>query len=90
MPVRQRDAARAAATHPAAAEDPIARAAESATEIADVATLVPPEVRERMVREAAYYRAERRGFAAGHELEDWLSAEADIDRLLALETRIAS
>ena len=28
---------------------------------------------------AAYYRAERRGFAPGHEVEDWLAAEAEID-----------
>lgn len=29
---------------------------------------------------AAYYRAERRGFAPGRELEDWLEAERDLDR----------
>jgi Protein of unknown function (DUF2934) len=28
------------------------------------------------IRVAAYYLAERRGFASGHELEDWLAAEA--------------
>lgn len=38
--------------------------------------------RELMVCEAAYYRAERRGFAAGHELEDWLAAESEIDAFL--------
>ena len=27
----------------------------------------------------AYFRAERRGFAAGHELEDWVAAEAAVD-----------
>ncbi len=31
-----------------------------------------------MIAEAAYYRAQRRGFAPGHELEDWLEAEAQI------------
>lgn len=41
------------------------------------------EVREAMIREAAYYLAERRGFAPGHELDDWLAAEAAIDRDLA-------
>lgn len=35
-------------------------------------------VQRRMVAEAAYYRAEHRGFEPGHELEDWLAAEADI------------
>jgi len=29
-----------------------------------------------MISEGAYLRAERRGFAPGHETEDWLAAEA--------------
>lgn len=41
--------------------------------------VVDPQVREVMVAEAAYYCAERRGFAPGHELEDWLEAEAQIE-----------
>ncbi len=35
-----------------------------------------------MIAEAAYLRAERRGFAPGHEHEDWLAAEAEVDGLL--------
>ncbi|MDR3419433.1 MAG: DUF2934 domain-containing protein [Nevskia sp.] len=35
--------------------------------------------REAMVATAAYLRAQKRGFAPGHELEDWLAAEAAID-----------
>ena len=35
-----------------------------------------PATREEWVRVAAYYRAERRGFAPGHDLEDWFAAEA--------------
>ncbi len=35
--------------------------------------------RDRKIAEAAYYRAEARGFAAGHEMEDWLEAESEID-----------
>jgi len=31
-----------------------------------------------MVSEAAYYRAEKRGFAAGQEMKDWIAAEAEI------------
>ena len=34
-----------------------------------------------MVAEAAYYRAEKRGFAPGLDLEDWLAAEKEIDAL---------
>ena len=37
--------------------------------------------RLRMIAEAAYFRAERRGFAPGGEAEDWLTAEAEIDVL---------
>ncbi|MCF8200085.1 MAG: DUF2934 domain-containing protein [Sulfuritalea sp.] len=45
--------------------------------------LVPPEQRRFYVEVAAYHIAERRGFAAGDPLEDWVQAEAEIDRLLA-------
>jgi hypothetical protein len=34
---------------------------------------------------AAYLRAERRGFAPGHELDDWLAAEREVDQRLAGE-----
>ena len=36
--------------------------------------------RRRLIEESAYYRAERRGFEPGHEEEDWLEAEKDVDR----------
>jgi len=41
--------------------------------------------REAMIREAAYFRAERRGFASGHEADDWAAAEREIDSQLAEE-----
>jgi len=31
-----------------------------------------------MIAQAAYYRAEKRGFRPGEQLDDWLAAEADI------------
>lgn len=34
---------------------------------------------QRMIQEAAYYRAERRGFGCGDEVNDWLEAEAEIN-----------
>jgi hypothetical protein len=37
------------------------------------------ESREARIAECAYWRAERRGFAPGHELEDWLQAEREVD-----------
>ena len=36
-----------------------------------------------MIAEAAYLRAERRGFTAGREEEDWLAAEKEVDALLS-------
>jgi len=38
-----------------------------------------------MIAKAAYFRAEQRRFAAGHELEDWLAAEAEIEALMRAE-----
>ena len=43
---------------------------------------VDPELRHEMVATAAYYLAEQRGFAPGHELEDWYRAQAAIDKEL--------
>lgn len=37
------------------------------------------DVREQSIALDAYYRAERRGFAPGSELTDWLEAEAEFD-----------
>jgi len=36
--------------------------------------------REQMIATMAYLRAEQRGFVPGHEQEDWLQAEAEVDR----------
>lgn len=41
------------------------------------------ESREARIAEAAYWRAERRGFTAGQELDDWLAAEREVDEDLA-------
>ena len=41
------------------------------------------DLRRQMVAAAAYFLAERRGFAAGHDLEDWLAAEATVDSRLS-------
>ena len=40
------------------------------------------EERQRLVERAAYFRAERRGFAPGFELEDWVQAEVEVLRLI--------
>jgi hypothetical protein len=37
-----------------------------------------PGERHRLIAEAAYYRAERRGFRDGDPVADWLEAEAEL------------
>ncbi|MFA7271069.1 MAG: DUF2934 domain-containing protein [Sterolibacterium sp.] len=44
---------------------------------------VTSEQRYHYVEVAAYYIAEKRGFDAGSNDEDWAQAELEIDRLLA-------
>jgi hypothetical protein len=41
---------------------------------------VDPQSRHRLISEAAYRRFAQRGYAGGSELEDWLQAEAEVDR----------
>jgi DUF2934 family protein len=43
-----------------------------------------PAERQRMIAEAAYFRAARRGFRAGHAMEDWLDAEREINAACGL------
>lgn len=46
--------------------------------------LAGPEARHGMIAQAAYFRAQRRGFEPGRELEDWLTAEAEVEAMLAV------
>lgn len=45
--------------------------------------------RRRMIEMEAYRRAESRNFAAGHALDDWLAAEAEVDARLAYARKLA-
>ena len=40
---------------------------------------VDPQQRGTLIARAAYFRAQQRGFEPGHELSDWLAAEAEVD-----------
>jgi Protein of unknown function (DUF2934) len=42
------------------------------------------DLRHRLIAETAYRLAQSRGFGPGHEVEDWLSAEAQVDTALTL------
>lgn len=60
---------------------------KSRTPAATVDSKIDTEKRHALIAEAAYLRAERRGFAPGHEVEDWVAAEAEIDLALTVSTK---
>jgi len=87
MPVQPSSSPRPARREPR--KSPRARRATETSETSAATTtttpsLLEPERRRHMIAEAAYYRAQRRGFAPGFEVEDWLAAEAEIDTALTL------
>jgi hypothetical protein len=61
---------------------------ESAPSVTGVPASIDPDVRRQLVAAEAYFRAERRGFAAGNELDDWVAAEAAVDMRLQ-QTQVA-
>jgi hypothetical protein len=63
---------------PPAADDPTSDGVDTAP----AAAAIDPEVRRQLVAKEAYYLAERRGFSAGGEVEDWVTAEAMVDSRL--------
>ena len=58
-----------------AARKPRSRASVPAAESAT-------DLRRQMIAEAAYLRAEQRGFGSGDPLDDWLAAEREVDTQL--------
>jgi hypothetical protein len=50
-------------------------------------TEVSNEAKYKLIAEAAYFRSEKRSFAPGYELEDWLEAEAELETRLRESAR---
>jgi hypothetical protein len=48
------------------------------TEPTSTEQAVHPDEITQMIAQCAYYIAERRGFEPGHEVDDWLAAEAQV------------
>jgi hypothetical protein len=44
--------------------------------------VVDPELRHRMISEAAYALYAQRGYVDGYDVDDWLAAEAEVDHVL--------
>ena len=82
MATRRTDEIRAAAGTRARSAQP--KATRTAKVTSPPRAAVAADDRRAMIAEAAYLRAEGRGFAPGHETEDWLAAEVEVDALLKL------
>jgi hypothetical protein len=78
--IRKKTTSRKATTAaPELTESSVISVLESRQTTTAVSTSIDPDVRCQLVAAEAYFLAERRGFAAGHELEDWIAAEAAVD-----------
>ena len=88
MPSRQRTRTSRSASLPPVAEVGDGSIPETSPDISFLSepTPAPVQSRETRIAVAAYQRAERRGFAPGFELDDWLAAEREVDAALAAET----
>ncbi|MBA2479914.1 MAG: DUF2934 domain-containing protein [Planctomycetes bacterium] len=56
-----------------------------ATSAAAAPAKKPVDAKERykLIAETAYYLAQKRNFAPGHEVQDWTTAEKQVDAILA-------
>jgi hypothetical protein len=48
----------------------------------DTRAKLSPEEVYKLIQESAYFKAKARGFAPGHEVQDWIEAEAEVRRRL--------
>ena len=81
QPAAAKQAAQVVARKPETVQ-PKPRKSVSEVQRANSHTELTPEELYRMIATAAYRRAEQRGFEPGHELDDWVAAEAEIKSLL--------
>ena len=84
MAAKKPPAPRKSATPKASSRTPTRAAApRSDKEITPSASVeLTREELQKLISEAAYFRAKQRGFEPGHELEDWIQAEAEVMRRL--------
>lgn len=80
-------APKAVTTKPVAAKKAVSQPKDASSTVMKASTAPRPamttEQRNHYVAVAAFYIAERRGFTLGNPQQDWLQAEAEIDRLIA-------
>jgi Protein of unknown function (DUF2934) len=73
---------KAATTAPELTDGAVMAVLESEESGTAICASVDPDVRRHLVAAEAYLLAERRGFAAGQEVEDWVAAEVVVDSRL--------
>ena len=49
--------------------------------------VLEPDLRHRMISEAAYYLYTQRGYGDGYDMDDWLQAEAQIEQVIMYPER---
>ncbi len=79
----RKDAAPAAQPAPALQQSFGRSSGSTATAAAPAKKLVDAKERYKMIAETAYYLAQKRHFAPGHEVQDWTTAEKQVDAILA-------
>lgn len=60
----------------------VATTRKSRTKTSAQTQQISPDLRQQMIAEAAYLRAEQRSFSPADPLDDWLAAEREVDMLL--------
>jgi len=90
-PVKTSAAPRAAKTQPARPRSRASRLVDETDELIGApeqpfaegpASEIDADLRYRMISETAYRHYVERGYADGGDVEDWLQAEAEVDRYL--------
>lgn len=67
---------------PIVADEPEAERAPDQPFAEGARDAMDPDLRHRMISEAAYRRYTERNYEDGYDVDDWLLAEADVDHLL--------
>jgi hypothetical protein len=81
-PRKQPARAKAKSQPRALAESAVLVILESTPPASGAAAAIDEDRRRQLIAAEAYFLAERRGFVAGHELEDWVAAEATVESRL--------
>jgi hypothetical protein len=85
-PAAKTSGARTPGSRPVQAQKPAAKAAPDTPRVrppereasGNLQPRLSPEEVYRLIQESAYFKAKARGFAPGHEVQDWIEAEREV------------